>query len=150
MLKRGFILLLATIIALFSTTIVFADQHSPDKGDFGNQNGIVPFYVGISNISTFLTFSNGNASPEIDIKVREGYVNKAIFTVELQKNMGNRFTTIKTWRDKTVYVNSQNHIIFSESYSATPGEYRITYSGKCYKGTAVVDTFSGTTKEYTY
>ena len=49
MLKRGFILLLATIIALFSTTIVFADQHSPDKGDFGNQNGIVPFYVGISN-----------------------------------------------------------------------------------------------------
>ncbi|WP_128661282.1 hypothetical protein [Paenibacillus sp. 598K] len=145
MVKYKFSLLVLTVLSLLTLgTVVQAQEKGVSKS---STIVVTPYFMYINMVGASLTISSsGKATPF-------GYVNypgnyDSTIKIELQRQTGNGWTTVKSWSDN--FSGAGTHGLEKEYYVASGNVYRVVATASIKSGSKVLETASSISSQVTY
>lgn len=140
------IVLIMLIVMVAMTSFVFAGgaEHSSSAS-----KAIGLRWTGLNSCEpSFDILSGGKASPYIFCTTYTGKVDSVNVVVDLKKQKGSSWTSVKSWDQNMTVVD--NSFTFDETYKVSRGTYKYNAKIKTYKGGRLLDTVNIESSQITY
>lgn len=142
------------VMAAFVLTPAASVHAADSSGSFpavqGSNAVISPMFVGVNRITASLSISSsGVARGMVNVFPKNSTsLDYVLTTASLVNSSGSK---VKTWTNIKSTMNGNGYFIFDNSYTVqSRGQYKLTYSIKCYKNGTVIDTANSETAYQAY